>query len=261
MCVSVRKIGGIGSTASLGGRDRENLLSAHDTYRPHVHWMCIRREWTTHGHAHRPSCGALRALSFNESNTRSRITCSLCLSLLSTYGAKTSVANARRRSRSWPDLRWASPCRSVRSGRRPPPPNRSQVVRARKGGPVISGPRSAAGTRQLARSRVLKDTAQPGASGEKGMSCEPRYDGKSFFSQSMLGMKWFLGGLNGTKTFYFGVDVVTECLSICSSICTSDKQSDKRIIASSTRKLTNCQPNCLRPLASLLKTKCFFCFF
>lgn len=139
--------------------------------------------------------------------------------------------------------------------------DRSQVVRARKGGPVISGPRSAAGTRQLARSRVLKDTAQPGASGEKGMSCEPRYDGKSFFSQSMLGMKWFLGGLNGTKTFYFGVDVVTECLSICSSICTSDKQSDKRIIASSTRKLTNCQPNCLRPLASLLKTKCFFCFF
>jgi len=79
MCGSVRKIGGIGSTASLGGRDRENLLSAHDTYRPHVHWMCIRREWTTHGHAHRPSCGALRALSFNESNTRSRITCSLSL--------------------------------------------------------------------------------------------------------------------------------------------------------------------------------------
>jgi hypothetical protein len=27
MCVSVRKIGGIGSTASLGGGDRENLLS------------------------------------------------------------------------------------------------------------------------------------------------------------------------------------------------------------------------------------------
>lgn len=65
----------------------------------------------------------------------------------------------------------------------------------------------------------------------------------------------------GQRPFYFRVGVVTDCLSVCSTICTSDKQSDKRTIAPSTRKLTNCPSNCLRPLASLLKTKCFFCFF
>jgi hypothetical protein len=181
------------------------------------------------------------------------------LSFFGGAARKTSVANAQRRSRSWPDLSWARPPTLTMSpgDRRPRRAPRSRALEKEDRKEVL--------TQRLAHGspphRARIGTARWGVSGEKGMSCEPRYNGKSFFSQSMLGMKWFLGGITGTKTFYFCMGVVTECLSICSRICTSEKQSDKRLIDSSTRKLTNCPHNCLRPLASLLKTKCFFCFF
>jgi len=159
---------------------RENLLSAHEAYRPQVHWRCVgRREWTTYGHA------PLRALSFNDSKSLSRIT--LALSFFRRCSAKDL---GRQRAEKVPIV--AGPEMGGPGAHGEPPAialsARSQIARARKGG-LQGGPRSAAGSRQPAPPRVKRPRGRRASPGKRACLANLVTMAKAVFSQSMLGMK------------------------------------------------------------------------
>lgn len=173
---------------------RENLLSAHEAYRPQVHWRCVgRREWTTYGHA------PLRALSFNDSKSLSRIT--LALSFFRRCSAKDL---GRQRAEKVPIVagpELGSTPDAHDEPRGTTPTARSQVARARKRGPQ-GGPHSAAGTRQPAPPRANRDRAVGRLRG-KGHVLRTSLQRQKLFFSVHAWHEMVLGWHNWDKDFLF----------------------------------------------------------